>query len=141
MKLILLTFFFGPFGAYRFYKKQYKLAILYIFTGGLLGVGSLYDLYLSFTEYFITKNSTSENDTNEEFVKKTKRKALLATFICVILIACTPVIATVTESSNDGYSSSDSWNESYAKCVRCGTSVQRKHLYSNLCGKCYKATH
>lgn len=139
MKLILLTLFFGSFGSYRFYKKEYKLAVLYIFTGGLLGIGYLYDLYLSFADYFIMKNSTSESDTNEEFAKKQKNKALLATFICAILIVSTAIPAlTTTEDSNDSYSSSsDSWDESYSTCKSCGKKVQRKYLYSGFCGKCY----
>ena len=45
------------------------------------------------------------------------------------------------EGTSDSSSSSDSWNESYSKCVRCGVKKQRKYLYGNLCGKCYKETH
>lgn len=139
MKLILLTFFLGSFGSYRFYKKEYKIAVLYIFTGGLLGIGYLYDLYLSFAEYFITKNSTSESDTNEEFVKKSKNKAILATFICAILIVSAAIASpATTEDPDDGYSSSSSsWDESYSTCKSCGKKVQRKYLYSGFCGKCY----
>jgi TM2 domain-containing membrane protein YozV len=45
---ILLTFL-GFFGAHRFYLRKWGTAILYIFTGGLLGIGIIYD--------FLTLNS------------------------------------------------------------------------------------
>ena len=45
---ILLTFL-GFFGAHRFYLRKWGTAILYIFTGGLLGIGIVYD--------FLTLNS------------------------------------------------------------------------------------
>src|SRR3989338_6909360 len=41
---ILLTFF-GVFGFHRFYMRKWITAILYLFTGGLLGLGILYDFW------------------------------------------------------------------------------------------------
>ena len=41
---ILLTFF-GIFGIHRFYLGKWLSGILYLCTGGLLGVGYLYDYW------------------------------------------------------------------------------------------------
>ncbi len=41
---ILLTFL-GIFGAHRFYMGKIVTAIIYLFTGGLFGIGYLYDLW------------------------------------------------------------------------------------------------
>lgn len=40
---ILLCFFIGVFGIHRFYIGKWPTAILYLFTGGLFGIGWLYD--------------------------------------------------------------------------------------------------
>ena len=39
-----LCFFFGIIGAHKFYEGKTGMGILYLFTGGLLGVGTLVDL-------------------------------------------------------------------------------------------------
>ncbi|MFO7713019.1 NINE protein [Desulfosarcina sp.] len=41
---VLLTFL-GLFGAHRFYMGKWISAIIYLFTGALVGVGYLYDLW------------------------------------------------------------------------------------------------
>jgi TM2 domain-containing membrane protein YozV len=43
----LLWFFglFGWLGLHRFYLRKYATGILWIVTGGVLGIGSLYDLF------------------------------------------------------------------------------------------------
>jgi TM2 domain-containing membrane protein YozV len=41
---VLLTFL-GIFGAHRFYLEKWISGIIYLLTGGLLGVGYLYDLW------------------------------------------------------------------------------------------------
>ncbi len=40
----LLCLFFGVFGAHKFYEGKILLGIVYIFTGGLLGIGVIFDL-------------------------------------------------------------------------------------------------
>jgi TM2 domain-containing membrane protein YozV len=41
---VLLTFL-GVFGIHRFYQEKWITGILYLFTGGLAGLGLLYDLW------------------------------------------------------------------------------------------------
>ena len=41
---VLLTFL-GVFGIHRFYMGKWVTGIVYLFTGGLVGIGLLYDLW------------------------------------------------------------------------------------------------
>ena len=41
---ILLCIFLGMFGGHKFYEGKIGMGILYIFTGGLIGIGCLVDL-------------------------------------------------------------------------------------------------
>ena len=41
----LLWFFLGIFGAHKFYLEKTGMGILYLFTGGLLGIGWIIDLF------------------------------------------------------------------------------------------------
>jgi TM2 domain-containing membrane protein YozV len=41
---VLLTFL-GFFGAHRFYQEKWVTAIIWLLTGGLLGIGVLYDYW------------------------------------------------------------------------------------------------
>lgn len=50
-KGILIAMFLGIFGGYRFYKNQIGLGFLYLFTGGLCGIGWLYDIMSAFIDY------------------------------------------------------------------------------------------
>jgi len=43
---LLLCFFFGYLGAHRFYVGKVGTGILYLFTGGLVGIGSLIDFIM-----------------------------------------------------------------------------------------------
>lgn len=40
---LLLCFFFGVLGVHKFYEGKILLGIVYIFTGGLFGIGVLID--------------------------------------------------------------------------------------------------
>lgn len=40
----VLCFFLGVFGAHKFYEGKVGMGILYIFTGGLCGIGVIVDL-------------------------------------------------------------------------------------------------
>ena len=43
-----LCLFVGVFGAHKFYEGRILLGILYLFTGGLFGVGVVVDLVILF---------------------------------------------------------------------------------------------
>lgn len=48
---ILIAVLLGWAGGYRFYKKQAKIGILYLFTGGLCGIGWIIDVVKAISEY------------------------------------------------------------------------------------------
>ncbi|HEY5125193.1 MAG TPA: NINE protein [Ignavibacteria bacterium] len=41
----LLWFFFGIFGAHKFYLGKVGIGIIYLLTGGLFFIGLIYDLF------------------------------------------------------------------------------------------------
>ncbi len=43
---LLLCFFLGVFGIHKFYERKIALGILYLFTGGLCGVGVVVDFIM-----------------------------------------------------------------------------------------------
>ena len=43
-----LCLFLGFFGAHKFYERRILLGIVYIFTGGLFGIGIVIDLVVLF---------------------------------------------------------------------------------------------
>lgn len=57
---LILTVFLGYLGVHRFYRKQYKLGILYLFTLGLFGIGWLVDIICAISS--LVKMSTTESD-------------------------------------------------------------------------------
>ncbi len=44
----LLCLFFGCFGIHKFYEGKVLLGILYLLTGGLFGIGVVFDLICLF---------------------------------------------------------------------------------------------
>jgi len=42
----LLCFFLGIFGAHKFYEGKIGMGILYLFTGGLFGIGAFVDFWI-----------------------------------------------------------------------------------------------
>lgn len=52
----ILCFFFGFLGIHRFYVGKIGTGILYILTGGLFGIGELYDLIMILLGKFKDQN-------------------------------------------------------------------------------------
>lgn len=76
MEGLIIAIFLGWIGGYRFYKKQYGLFILYLFTCGLFGIGWLIDIICSISDLgkADTKQKTSQSQkTNEIYQGKTLR--------------------------------------------------------------------
>ena len=43
-----LCLFLGTFGVHKFYEGRILLGIVYLFTGGLFGIGTVFDLIVLF---------------------------------------------------------------------------------------------
>ncbi len=48
----LLCLFFGVLGVHRFYVGKVGTGLIYLFTGGLCGIGALYDLFCILVGWF-----------------------------------------------------------------------------------------
>ena len=57
---LMLTILLGFIGAHRFYRKQYKLGLLYLFTGGLAGIGWIVDICIAVSLYNKNKKTNEE---------------------------------------------------------------------------------
>ena len=54
---LLITVFLGPLGVHKFIQKKTGMGLLYLFTGGLFGVGWLVDIILAFCSIIRSKKS------------------------------------------------------------------------------------
>lgn len=59
---LLFAIFLGWCGGYRFYKKQFLLGIIYLFTFGLFGIGWIVDIILSIVDYFSNQQSEKQQE-------------------------------------------------------------------------------
>lgn len=55
---ILIAFFLGGLGVHRFMAGKIGTGIIWLFTGGLLGIGWLVDLIMVITGKFTKKDGT-----------------------------------------------------------------------------------
>lgn len=55
MKNVLFILFLGPFGIHKFKEKKWGIGLLYLFTGGLFGIGWIYDLVKTIKDYTSSK--------------------------------------------------------------------------------------
>lgn len=60
---LIIAIFLGPFGGYRFYKRQYLLGVVYLLTFGLFFIGWFVDIYVSIRELTGTKNEITSTET------------------------------------------------------------------------------
>lgn len=59
----LIAIFLGPFGGYRFYKKQYVLGVVYLLTFGLFCIGWFVDIFVAIREMTGTKSEITSTET------------------------------------------------------------------------------
>lgn len=64
---ILIVIFLGPFGVHKFIDKKYGMGILYLFTGGLFGIGWIVDI---FKEVFEKNNYNTKSLMSKEIIEK-----------------------------------------------------------------------
>lgn len=57
MSNIFFILFLGPLGIHKFKEKKWGIGLLYLFTGGLFGIGWIYDLVKAIKEYTSSKPS------------------------------------------------------------------------------------
>ena len=55
---IIIVVFLGIFGVHKFIDKDYKMGIIYLFTGGLFGIGWIIDI---FKELFGKENNNNKS--------------------------------------------------------------------------------
>lgn len=55
---ILITFFLGAFGVHRFMTGKIGTGIVWLLTGGCLGIGVIVDLIMVITGKFTTKDGS-----------------------------------------------------------------------------------
>lgn len=70
---LLLCIFLGGFGAHKFYEGKIGMGILYIFTGGLFGIGWIVDIItivLKPNPYYV--NGSSSVNTNRNYANTTE---------------------------------------------------------------------
>ncbi|KAE8302054.1 TM2 domain-containing protein [Giardia duodenalis] len=60
----ILWFFLGVFGAHRFYLRRWCTAVLWLLTGGILGIGWLVDLFLNARMVELYNKAVHENNAN-----------------------------------------------------------------------------
>lgn len=77
---ILICFFLGALGCHKFYEGKTALGILYYFTGGLLGIGWLYDLFT-----IIFRKGTFYNPNVEPEPEATKKAVILTVILLVVI--------------------------------------------------------
>lgn len=63
----IITLFLGGFGVHKFIKGDVKIGILYLFTGGLFGIGWFVDIIKSLLVLF--NNNDKKINTNEDLLK------------------------------------------------------------------------
>lgn len=60
---LLLAILLGPFGGYRFYKKQYVLGVVYLLTFGLFCIGWFVDIFVAIRELTGAKGIITSTET------------------------------------------------------------------------------
>ncbi len=62
---IIIVVFLGIFGVHKFIDKDYKMGIIYLFTGGLFGIGWIIDI---FKELFGKENNNNKSLMTKESI-------------------------------------------------------------------------
>lgn len=65
MKLVVVIIF-GIFGVHKFIDKDIKMGLIYLFTGGLFGIGWIIDIIKSLTDVFEEKQKDNSSKNRKE---------------------------------------------------------------------------
>lgn len=90
---IVICWFLGAFGAHKFYEGKIGMGILYYFTGGLLGIGWVYDLI----SLFFRKGEFYNPDVKLESEDANKAKVITVIFLVVIPLLILVFFSAVTK--------------------------------------------
>ena len=86
LALSLLTFFLGVFGVHRFYTGKIGTGLAFLFTGGFLGIGYIYDLVVILCgRYVDSEGKIVRNWINHDTTKASKKSRLVATLLAFFL--------------------------------------------------------
>ena len=110
---LLLCIFLGCFGAHRFYRKDIKMGIVYLLTGGLVGIGWLVDLVRLIID-LTNSSGNSVGSFDQTYMSANPGRSRKITIICVSVGAVIIILGIIGAVSSKGNSKSDDRNTTYS---------------------------
>lgn len=98
---LLLCIFLGCFGVHRFYRKDIKMGIIYLLTGGLFGIGWLVDLVRLIVD-LTTLSDNSAGDSNQTYVSANPGRSRKIAIICASVGTVIIILGAIGDVSSNG---------------------------------------